>query len=58
MGALLILNRAGRRAPYYFLDPDSVGLAAVVGNVALLALGFLGLGYLLLAMAGRRSANA
>ena len=56
--ALLILNRAGRRAPYYFLDPESVGLGAVVGNVALLALGFLGLGYLLLAVAGPRSANA
>ncbi|BBZ28658.1 hypothetical protein MMAD_29530 [Mycolicibacterium madagascariense] len=58
VGALVILNRAGRRAPYYFLDPDSVGIGAVVGNVALLALGFLGLGYLLLAVAGRRSANA
>ena len=24
--ALFVLNRAGRRAPYYFLDPDSVGI--------------------------------
>lgn len=45
--ALLVLNEAGRRAPYYFLDPDSVGAAAVVGNVALLALGFAALGYAL-----------
>lgn len=45
--ALLVLNEAGRRAPYYFLDPDSVGGAAVVGNVALLALGFAALGYVL-----------
>jgi hypothetical protein len=53
--ALVVLNRAGRRAPYYFLDPGSVGIAAVVANTSILALGFLGLGYLLLAMArGRR----
>lgn len=52
--ALLVLNHAGRRAPYYFLDPDSVGGAAVVGNVALLALGFAALGYLLWAL-GRAS---
>jgi hypothetical protein len=45
--ALLVLNEAGRRAPYYFLDPDSVGGAAVAGNVALLAVGFAALGYLL-----------
>ncbi len=45
--ALLVLNEAGRRAPYYFLDPESVGGAAVAGNVALLALAFAGLGYLL-----------
>jgi hypothetical protein len=48
----------GRRAPYYFLDPGSVGLVAVAVNVALLAAGFLGLGYLLLAVARPRSANA
>jgi hypothetical protein len=53
--ALVVLNHAGRRAPYYFLDPGSVGIAAVVANTSILALGFLGLGYLLLAMArGRR----
>ncbi|MDT5324027.1 MAG: hypothetical protein QOF25_1179 [Mycobacterium sp.] len=53
--ALVVLNRAGRRTPYYFLDPGSVGIAAVVANTSILALGFLGLGYLLLAMArGRR----
>ena len=45
--ALLVLNEAGRRAPYYFLDPDSVGGVAVAGNVALLALAFAALGYLL-----------
>ena len=28
--ALAVLNQAGRRAPYYFLDPGSVGIAAVV----------------------------
>jgi hypothetical protein len=56
--ALVVLNRMGRRAPYYFLDPGSVGLGAVAVNVALLAAGFLGLGYLLLAVARPRSANA
>jgi hypothetical protein len=56
--ALVVLNRMGRRAPYYFLDPGSVGLVAVAVNVALLAAGFLGLGYLLLAVARPRSANA
>lgn len=52
--ALVVLNRAGRRAPYYFLDPGSVGTDAVAVNVALLATGFLGLGYLLLAVARPR----
>jgi hypothetical protein len=52
--ALVVLNRAGRRAPYYFLDPGSVGLGAVAVNVALLATGFLALGYLLLAVARHR----
>jgi hypothetical protein len=52
--ALVVLNRAGRRAPYYFLDPGSVGIGAVAVNVALLAAGFLGLGYLLLAVARHR----
>jgi hypothetical protein len=56
--ALVVLNRMGRRAPYYFLDPGSVGLGAVAVNVTLLAAGFLGLGYLLLAVARPRPANA
>ena len=43
--ALLILNRAGRRAPYYFLDPDSVGMVVVVVNIGLLAVFILVLGY-------------
>ena len=50
--ALLVLNDAGRRAPYFFLDPDSVGAAAVVVNVAALAAGVLALGYALLALGG------
>jgi hypothetical protein len=56
--ALVVLNDAGRRAPYYFLDPGSVGIATVVANTSILAIGFLGLGYLLLAVARRPSANA
>jgi hypothetical protein len=56
--ALVVLNRAGRRAPYYFLDPGSVGLGAVAVNVTLLAAGFVGLGYLLLAVARPTPANA
>ena len=55
--ALVVLNRFGRRAPYYFLDPGSVGIAAVTVNVTVLAAGFVGLGYLLLAAARLRSAN-
>jgi hypothetical protein len=43
--ALVVLNRAGRRAPYYFLDPDSVGMAVVTVNVGLLAAFILALGY-------------
>lgn len=50
--ALLVLNNAGRRAPYFFLDPDSVGAAAVAVNVAALAAGVLALGYALLAVGG------
>jgi len=57
--ALLVLNEAGRRAPYRFLDPDAVGAGTVAGNVALLAVGFVALGYVLaaigrLALAARR----
>ncbi|HEX7827317.1 MAG TPA: Pr6Pr family membrane protein, partial [Mycobacterium sp.] len=55
--ALMVLNHAGRRAPYYFLDPGSVGAGTVVVNTSILALGLLGLGYLL-ALARRTSANA
>jgi len=46
--ALAVLNKAGRRAPYYFLDPGSVGPGAVVVNVCVLAGGVLALGYTLL----------
>jgi len=43
--ALFVLNRAGRRAPYYFLDPDSVGIMVVLTNIGLLAAFILALGY-------------
>lgn len=56
--AFLVLNNAGRRAPYYFLDPGSVGVPSVLVNVSLLAAGFLGLGYLLVGLARATSANA
>jgi hypothetical protein len=46
--ALVVLNNAGRRAPYYFLDPDTVGAATVVMNICVLAGGALMLGYTLL----------
>lgn len=45
--ALLVLNHAGRRAPYYFLDPVSIGIEGVLSNVAVLTAGLLFLGYLL-----------
>jgi hypothetical protein len=48
--ALAVLNNSGRRAPYYFLDPDSVGIASVVGNICVLAACALLLGYTLLAV--------
>lgn len=48
--ALVVLNRAGRRAPYYFLDPDSVGVGAVSANIGALAAVFLVLGYALVAV--------
>lgn len=47
--ALLVLNHAGRRAPYYFLDPASVGPGAVAANVGALSACVLALGYTLLA---------
>jgi hypothetical protein len=52
--ALLVLNHAGRRVPYYFLDPGTVGTATVVTNIAVLGLIFLALGYLVVAV-GRTS---
>ncbi|MCT7661880.1 Pr6Pr family membrane protein [Mycobacterium deserti] len=48
--ALVVLNRLGRRAPYYFLDPASVGAAGVAANLAVLGAGVLALGYALLAV--------
>jgi hypothetical protein len=45
--ALLVLNHAGRRAPYYFLDPVSVGMAGLLTNIAILTLGLVVLGYVL-----------
>ncbi|MCK0174134.1 Pr6Pr family membrane protein [Mycolicibacterium sp. F2034L] len=53
--ALAVLNRAGRRAPYYFLDPQTVGTAAVAVNIGLLGAIFVGLGYALMAV-GRTAA--
>jgi hypothetical protein len=47
--ALVVLNQAGRRPPYFFLDPASVGIAAVAANIGLLGLGILALGFALLA---------
>jgi hypothetical protein len=46
--ALLVLNHVDRRAPYYFLDPATIGTASVVVNICVLAGGALTLGYLLL----------
>jgi hypothetical protein len=43
--ALVVLNSAGRRAPYYFLDPGSVGMTVVVTNIGLLAVFILVFGY-------------
>ena len=55
--ALLVLNRFGRRAPYFFLDPATVGAAAVAINVGALAGCVLAVGYALLA-AHRAAATA
>jgi hypothetical protein len=46
--ALAVLNHVGRRAPYYFLDPGTIGTASVVMNIGVLAAGALALGYALL----------
>jgi hypothetical protein len=48
--ALAVLNGLGRRAPYYFLDPDGVGHAGVIANIGVLGAGVLGIGYALLAV--------
>jgi hypothetical protein len=48
--ALVVLNNVGRRAPYYFLDPGTIGSAAVLGNICVLAGGALVLGYTLLVL--------
>jgi hypothetical protein len=50
VSALVILNNVGRRAPYYFLDPASVGAVAVIVNICVLAGCVVGLGYVLLAV--------
>jgi hypothetical protein len=54
LAALLVLNHAGRRAPYYFLDPAAVGAGGVTLNICVLAAVFLGLGYALLALGRTR----
>jgi hypothetical protein len=46
--ALAVLNHVGRRAPYYFLDPGTIGTAPVVVNIGVLTGGVLALGYALL----------
>ena len=48
--AVVVLNEVGRRAPYYFLDPGSVGVVAVVVNICVLGGCVLALGYVLLAV--------
>lgn len=55
--ALIVLNSAGRRAPYYFLDPDSVGTVVVVTNIGLLAVFILVLGYGISAIGRPRRAD-
>lgn len=48
LAAVLVLNQLGRRAPYFFLDPGTVGATVVATNIGLLAAGMLGLGFALL----------
>jgi hypothetical protein len=48
--ALVVLNELGRRAPYYFLDPGSVGVGTVAANICVLAGCVLAVGYALLAV--------
>lgn len=57
---LVYLNSERGRFLYYFLDVDQIGIAGLARNVALLAVGFAALGYLLLgigrlAVAARRT---
>jgi hypothetical protein len=55
--ALLVLNSAGRRAPYFYLDPGSVGIAVVITNIGALAVFLLLLGYGISAVGRRRRAR-
>jgi hypothetical protein len=48
--AVGVLNQAGRRAPYYFLDPGSVGVSTVLLNVCVLGGAVIAVGYVLLAV--------
>jgi hypothetical protein len=48
--AVVVLNQAGRRAPYYFLDPGSVGVGTVLLNVCVLGGTVIAVGYALLAV--------
>jgi hypothetical protein len=48
--AVEVLNQAGRRAPYYFLDPGSVGVGTVLLNVCVLGSAVIAVGYVLLAV--------
>jgi hypothetical protein len=48
--AVVVLNQAGRRAPYYFLDPGSVGVGTVLLNVCVLGGAVIAVGYALLAV--------
>lgn len=57
---VVYLNSERGRFLYYFLDVDQIGLAGLARNVALLAVGFAALGYLVLgigrlAVVARRS---
>lgn len=48
--AVVVLNEAGRRAPYFFLDPGSVGAVTVLLNICVLGGCVLAVGYALLAV--------
>lgn len=60
IGVLIYINSQRGRFLYYFLDIDQIGLTGLARNVALLAIGFAALGYLVLgggrlAVAARRT---